>query len=127
MRKTLLALCACAISLLYGVDLQNDITGQIPEISQSGFRKIGDVAQYKMADWSGVVGMARGISLDEAFKIANSSPQITFFFYTKGGQMILEKEDGSYRIFRRGDTVFFTGEPWWGSAPGLADGYIKAQ
>lgn len=104
-----------------------DITDEIPEVTveNSGFQKIPNVAQYKEADWSHAVGIARNVTLHEAFEIANSNPEITFFFYTKGFQMVLEKTDGSYRVFRHGDTVFFSGEPWWGSAPGLADGYIK--
>lgn len=105
----------------------HDITGEIPTISlpSNGFTHIPDVAQYKEADWSNVIGIARGIALADAFQIAADDPNITFFFYTKGYQMVLEKTDGTYRVFHHGDTVFFSGEPWWGSAPGLADGYIK--
>lgn len=115
-------------SSLCAVQLTTDITSQIPEIDllqRYGFEKVADVAQYKNADWSQVVGIAKGISLSEAHQIARSNPDITYFFYTKGYQMVLEKEDGSYRVFRNGDTVFFKGEPSWGSAPGLADGYIR--
>lgn len=104
-----------------------DITNQIPEISVAfeGFEKIPNVAQYKEADWSQAISIARGITVSEAIEIANKNPEITFFFYTKGDQMILEKKDGTYRMFRNGDVVFFSGEPWWGSAVGLADGYVK--
>lgn len=105
-----------------------DITHEIPEIKpHRNFEKIPNVAQYKEADWSHAVGIAKGISLREAFQIAKERTEVTYFFYTKGFQMVLEKTDDTYRIFRHGDTVFFTGEPWWGSAPGLADGYIKQQ
>jgi hypothetical protein len=110
--------------------LTDNITSQIPEIDVSsthGFMKVPNVAQYKMADWSQAIGIAKGISMTEAYQIAENNPEITFFFYTKGGQMVLEKEDSSYRVFQHGDTVFFSGEPWWGSAPGLADGYIKTR
>ncbi len=109
-------------------ELKQDITAEIPEIEISailGYQKVENVAQYKNADWSNVVGIARNISLSEACKIAKDNPAITFFFYTKGYQMVLETQDGGYRVFRHGDTVFFSGQPWWGSAPGLADGYIK--
>jgi len=129
MNKLLLTLCI-ACGALGAVELQNDITYEIPEIeiaSVHGFKKIPNVAQYKMADWSQAVGIAKGITLSEAYAIAEVNPEITFFFYTKGGQMVLEKEDGSYRVFRHGDTVFFSGEPWWGTAPGLADGYVRSQ
>ena len=108
-----------------------DITNEIPEIDESenaemqGFKKIEDRAQYKESDWSKAIGIARDISLSEAIQIANKNPEITYFFYTKGYQMVLEKQDGTYPVFHHGDTVFFSGEPWWGTAPGLADGYIR--
>ena len=107
--------------------IAQDITHEIPsiQVSANGFKKIPDVAQYKEADWSNALGIARSISLSDAFKIAADNPEITFFFYTKGYQMVLEKTDGTYRVFRHGDAVFFSGEPWWGTAPGLADGYVK--
>lgn len=126
MKKLMITLVA-ACGALSAIELTNDITDEIPDITRSanGFKKIPNVAQYKMADWSKAVGIAKGISLEQAYKIANENPDITFFFYTKGGQMVLEKEDGSYRVFRHGDTVFFSGDPWWGSAPGLADGYTR--
>ncbi len=115
----------------YGYGYGTDITHEIPEIDESkdaemqGFKKIEDRAQYKESDWSKAIGIARNISLSKAFQIANNNPEITYFFYTKGYQMVLEKQDGTYRVFRHGDTVFFSGEPWWGTAPGLADGYIR--
>jgi hypothetical protein len=45
----------------------------------------------------------------------------------KGFQMVLHSSDDTYgqRIFRQKDAVFFSGEPWWGSAAGFADGYVK--
>lgn len=116
------------------IRLEKDITSDIPDIANTintsenpKFKKNSNVAQYKEADWSQVIGIARSITLEQAFKIAEQNPDITYFFYMKGGSMILEKTDGTYRIFRHGDTVFFAGEPWWGSAPGFSDGYIKIQ
>lgn len=109
-----------------GVAMTQDITNEIPDIEVAdGFTKIPNVAQYKNADWSNVIGIAHSVSLAEAKEIATNNPDITFFFYMKGYQMVLEREDGSYRVFRQGDAVFFSGQPWWGSAPGFADGYIK--
>ncbi len=104
-----------------------DLTDDIPLLSPvpKGFEYVGEVAQYGLADWSNAVYIARGISLETAFRFAKRHPEITYFFYTKGGQMVLGDPYTDYRLFRHGDTVFFTGEPWWGSAPGLADGYIK--
>jgi len=126
MKNLLFALCVASGSMA-AVELREDITHELPEIGvvAHNFKKIPNVAQYKMADWSQVVGIAKGITIQEAYKIANENPAIAFFFYTKGGQMVLEREDGTYRVFRHGDTVFFAGDPWWGSAPGLADGYIR--
>lgn len=109
-----------------------DITGEIPKIDEIpenvgtlNFRKVVNVAQYKNADWSKVVGIARNISKNDAFAIANDNPKITYFFRTKGFQMVLEKKDGTARIFKQGDTVFFSGKPWWGEAKGFADGFVK--
>lgn len=95
----------------------------IPEFAQ--IKKIPNVAQYKLADWSGVVEIARGVSLEEAKWRALENPEVTFFFYTKGLQMVLEYPEG-FRVFHHGDAVFFKGEPWWGEATDLADGYIKS-
>lgn len=120
-------LCTVCGSLMAGT-LKKNITNEIPEINaHPEFQKTPNVAQYKEADWSQAIGIARDVSLSEACEIANRDPAITFFFYTKGGRMVLEKPDGSYRVFNHGDAVFFSGEPWWGSAPGLADGYVKKQ
>ncbi len=103
-----------------------DITNQIPQIAKNdGFEKVHDAAQYKGADWSNAVGIAHRISLAKAKKIANEDPCITFFFYMKGPRMVLETEEGTYRVFYHGDAIFFTGSPWWGSATGLSDGYMK--
>jgi hypothetical protein len=105
-----------------------DRTDEIPEVTipeLSSLQKLPDVAQYKFGDWSGVVGISRGILRSEAMWIAAQNPEITFFFYTKGGQMLLETSEGNYRRFYHGDAVFFKGEPQWGEAEGLADGYVK--
>lgn len=91
--------------------------------------KIDDVAQYGGADWTNVVSMVKGVTAREAQAIASNNPEITYFFYVKGYQMVLAKDDEGttlWRIFHQGDTVFFKGEPWWGSAHDLADGYMKA-
>lgn len=85
-----------------------------------------DVAMYGLADWSNMVKKVSGVTVEEAKSIASKDKRITFFFYTKGGQMVLGSQDPTLlRIFRHGDAVFFKGEPWWGEAKDLADGYIK--
>lgn len=107
---------------------QNDLTGNIPvvEVTDPNFEKVPDVAQYGAADWSQVVGIVHNASLMEAFDIASKNDSITYFFYMKGGRMVIgSKEEGSYRAFYHGDAVFFSGTPWWGSAEGYSDGYVK--
>lgn len=91
------------------------------------FEKIPDVAQYKWADWNNLVKIEKGITVEQAKAIASSNPDIDYFFYTKGWQMSLEDPNWqNFKVFHHGDVAFFSGKPWWGSAPGLADGYIKA-
>src|SRR5271155_2846451 len=68
-------------------EISCDRTSEIPEVIIPEFaslKKIENVAQYKFGDWSGVLGIARGISRTEAMWIACQNPEITFFFYTKG-------------------------------------------
>jgi hypothetical protein len=132
MKKFLLATLAVASASLsagtYDPYIGQDITAKIPEIPsqyEGMFEKIPDVAQYKNADWDNVIGIAHHVSLAEAQRMAAENPEVTFFFYMTGVSMVLEREDGTYRHFVQGDAVFFSGTPWWGSAAGYADGYVK--
>lgn len=109
-----------------------------------------DLAQYGGSDYSNAVRVERGITIDEAMQIALEDPNIDYFFYTKGGRMVLEApvettedpldlisyhwvadQNGKveiklYRIFNHGDAVFFHGDGiWLGEAKGLADVYQK--
>lgn len=131
-------------------------TSAVQATERPGYTKQSDKAQYKGSDYSNVVHVERAISLEEAFEIAESNPEIDYFVYMKGGQMVLEIPPGvpfdpendpfglviqtrftydsgepSYgycRIFRYGDTVFFKNEgKWLGSAPGYADAYFKVK
>lgn len=86
------------------------------------FNRVADVAQYGGADWANEVSRAKALTIDQAKAIAAANPKITYFFITKGVQMSL----GAKGVFRTGDVVFFSGKPWYGSAPGLADAYEKA-
>lgn len=130
--------------------------GLLQASERSGFRVQKDVAQYKGSDYENVVQVARNISLEEAFDLAEKNPKIDYFVYTKARQMVLEIppdvpfvryqdrfglvhstrfkcdsgkiDEGYCRIFNRGDVVFFEKEGMWlGSAPGLADVYFKEQ
>ena len=137
--------------MIEGVNKINNV--QAASAQKEAFVLIPDRAQYKGADWGGVVQVERRISREQALKIAESNPDIDYFFYVKGGQMVLEvpadarsyKDEnpldpvqyypglGNARIFQNGDAVFFSNKEhsgringqWWGTAPGLADGYLK--
>ncbi|MCM0019309.1 MAG: hypothetical protein NBV67_04890 [Tagaea sp.] len=87
-----------------------------------GFTAVGGMAQYDGADWSLQVERKNGISLDEAYAYAYANDAVTYFFRVDdGAQMVLTK----HGVFRSGDTVFFSGNWWLGTAPGLATSYKK--
>lgn len=122
----------------YPINGIEDITNQIPEIEtaiqqdDAHWKFLPDVAQYKAGDWSTCVGIAHNVTTTQAKEIAESNPEISFFFFVKGGCMILENTQVTpnyVRIFHYGDAVFFKGNPeekaQWGTAPGLADGYVR--
>ena len=121
---------------------------------QQGFTRIENAAQYKGSDYANAVRIERGITLEQAFEIAKNDPNIDYFVYTKGYMMVLElPPDATYdpdkdplqlitqghyrfddgrlgggymRVFCHGDVVFFKNDgKWLGSAPGLADVYVK--
>jgi len=87
------------------------------------FNKVANVAQYGGANWLNEVRRDKGLTLDQAKAIANANSKITYFFIVKGAQVSF----GTKGVFRTGDTVFFTGTPWYGSAYGLADAYEKVR
>ena len=88
---------------------------------EGNWKQVPDHAQYKGADWKNKVKRINGIKLEEAKEIGALDPTVSFFFYVKGGQMVLEGKG----VFRHGDAVFFSGKPWYGTAPDLADSYEK--
>ena len=63
-------------------------------------------------------------SPEEARRIAMLDPESRFFFFCRDGMVLENPEWPEPRIFNPGDAVFFSGEPWWGSAP-QCDGYQK--
>lgn len=101
----------------------------LPGSATASFNKVANVAQYKGADWKNEVRRATGLTLDQAKAIAAADPNITYFFITTGYQLVLEGSSTftAKGVFRTGDAVFFSGAPWYGSAPGLADAYEKAK
>jgi len=92
-----------------------------PVATTASFNRVVDVAQYSGADWANEVRREKGLSVDQAKAIAAANPKITYFVIVKGAQMSL----GAKGVFRMGDTVFFSGKPWYGSATGLADAYER--
>ena len=72
--------------------------------------KTANVAQYGKGDWSGMLRKGNYASADDALQAANNGE--TFFFYCRGPLDL-----GPGKQFNTGDAVYFSGEPWWGSAP----------
>lgn len=88
------------------------------------WNKTPNVAMYKGADWSGLVKTVPQCSPQQAFRITRLDPSISFFFFCRE-YMVLEATAGNpTRTFNPGDAVFFTGQPWFGSAP-QCDAYQK--
>jgi hypothetical protein len=88
--------------------------------------KTDDVAEYYGASWDNLVRLEKGLTVKQAKEIAEKNTQITYFFIMKGYYMSLPV-NGSHMIFSKGDAVFFSGKPWFGSAPGMADAYQKVK
>ena len=123
-----LALALGALTPAHAIVQYKDLTSTIPVIDVSqlkGYDKVDNVAHYGGADWTNAVGIARNVSLQDAKNIADKDSKITYFFFVKGGRMTLNAKESGVRSFGHGDAVFFSGKPWWGSAEGLADGYVK--
>ncbi len=81
--------------------------------------KRANVAQYDGAEWHEVQRVSN-TTKKEAKKIADKNPKITFFFHCRQ-PMYLTK----HGQFNPGDAVFFSGDPWYGSAP-QCDAYEQA-
>ncbi len=117
---------------LTNVQNQNQINclGAFPSPTSFKWMRIPDSAQIKSAGWDNQIERYNGISLTKAKRIGDSNPDISYFFYMKGPFMYLEGKSGSNGwsekgAFRKGDAVFFSGKPSYGSAPGMADVYVK--
>ena len=82
-------------------------------------KKEGSVAQYGESDWSGYLKTVSNTTPDEAMQVAQADGAVTFFFYCNGPLVL------PGRTFAPKDAVFFTGAPWWGSAP-QCDAYYLA-
>jgi hypothetical protein len=79
---------------------------------------------YGQADWSGYQKTVGNCSPQQAQRIAMLDPAIRFFFFAREYMVLTNPDWPAPKTFQPGDAVFFTGEPWWGSAP-QCDGYQK--
>ncbi len=131
MKKMIMSLFLVAVastSLMAMQDFYNSADEILPVQYSDGWKRIPNVAQSNSSDWSNAIAKAQGVTVKEAKEIADNNPDITYFFYVKGGRMVLgdiSSPQSQIRVFFHGDAIFFTGEPCWGTAPHLADGYIK--
>ena len=80
-----------------------------------------NVAEYGGADWGNEVQRVSGVTLEQAMKIGASDSRVTFFFYMRQSMVLTGKGE-----FKPKDAVFFSGKPWYGSAP-QADAYEKQE
>ncbi len=78
-----------------------------------------NVAQYGCVNWNNEVKLVSSLTVEQAKKIAEEEPQITFFFYVRQPMYLTKKGN-----FQPGDAVFLSGEPSYGTAP-QADAYEK--
>lgn len=86
--------------------------------------KTGNVAMYGGADWSNYKKTVPDCTPEQARRIAILDPTISFFFCAREYMVLTNPAWPGPRTFNPGDAVFFSGEPWWGSAP-QCDGYVK--
>jgi hypothetical protein len=71
---------------------------------------VPNVAMYEGANWDNYLYTQNFATIDDALKGAQTAA--SFFFYCRGPIVLTNG-----RSFQTGDAVFFTGSPWWGSAP----------
>ncbi len=92
-----------------------------PSPLQNNWIKKDNVAQYQEASWDGLIAKIPSTTVEAAKQYADANPKITFFFYCRAYMNL-----GSKGIFNPGDAVFFSGGPWYGSAP-QCDAYEKSK
>lgn len=80
---------------------------------------VPNVAMYGEANWDNYLYTQNFSNVNAAFQAAGT--EASFFFYCRGPMVL-----GNGRSFQTGDAVFFTGTPWWGSAP-QCDSYYLGQ
>lgn len=89
----------------------------------------GDTTQVYGANYSNAVRVEKGITLEEAFDIAQNDSDIAYFVRCKEDCVVTSDCEGDEvsLSFEPGDTVFFdnTQEMSLQDAPGFADTYVK--
>ena len=78
---------------------------------------VPNVAMYGEANWDNYLYTQNFPNVNAAFQAASTAA--SFFFYCRGPMVL-----GNGRSFQTGDAVFFTGTPWWGSAPQCDSYYL---
>src|SRR5262249_34179370 len=99
-----------------------------------GWMKTANVAQYEQGNWDNFISKQSNMTPASAMRFAFADPNVTFFFFCRE-YMVLDGAPARYSPFQPGDAVFFSGEPWFGSAPqcdayrknGVSVGYINPQ
>ena len=80
-----------------------------------------NVAEFEGAPWNNHIISTYSTTVEAAKKYAEEHSNITFFFYCRE-HMTFEPEP--HRTFDAGTAVFFSGKPWYGTAP-QCDAYEK--
>jgi hypothetical protein len=88
-----------------------------------GWKRVGNAAQYENANWANFVSKQSNTTATNAMRMACADPSITFFFFCREA-VLLTGSAAQYGPFMAGDAVFFTGDPWFGSAA-ECDSYQK--
>ena len=78
-----------------------------------------NVAQFQGANWDNWISTAHFSSPEAAQAYANESVAVSFYFYCRSYMSLTNG-----RTFNPGDAAFFSGQPWFGSAP-QCDTYQK--
>ncbi|WP_203258744.1 hypothetical protein [Hyunsoonleella ulvae] len=87
--------------------------------SKTTWKTVSDVAQYGGASWDNHIETITGTSVEAAKVHAEANPNITFFFFCRQPMYLSADKD-----FSANTAVFFSGTPWYGSAP-QCDSYEK--
>lgn len=74
--------------------------------------RTSNVAMYEGANWDGYLHTVPNCSPAQAQRIALLDPNTSFFFYCRQGISL----QNPTRNFYAGDAIFFSGQPWFGSA-----------